>query len=301
MVEASRSIPTLSNFSLPPSLKDLWSAILVPRPPSVLPPQLAPPTIRSILQDTGLPGDGVTADRRPALLGTAPSRAVVEIFRNTEWIGRTTAAADGSWRFTTAKPLADGAYTFTARATQACYRPSQFSKAFVVQVDTTPPAAPLLSLTLSSDTGLIGDSQTQLQRVVLKGTTEARATVALQGQGRQVRASSDGSFTFWDVPLKPGVNVFTVKTTDLAGNTTTSCLRLTRLPQAEPAPDPVLSWHQTLLEAIRVDRLAPTTATRAMAMESLAVFDTLAAIDGTPGYLVRLPAPSGIHPGLAAG
>jgi hypothetical protein len=297
---ATRSLPTLFSLPQPTSRNDRWRGVLASHPPALPPPQLTAPTIRSLLPDTGRPGDGVTADRRPVLLGTAPSRSVVELFRNTEWIGRTTVAADGSWRFTPAKPLADGAYTFTAKATKASFTPSLFSGGFVVQVDTTPPAVPLLSLTLSSDTGPIGDGKTQLRRVVLKGTTEAGASVALQGQTRQARAASDGSFTFWDVPLKPGVNAFRVKVTDRAGNTTTCSFRISRLPQAEPAPDPVLTWHQTLLEAIRVDQLAPTTATRAMAMESLAVLDTLAAIDGTPGYQVRLPAPSGINPGLAA-
>ena len=170
----------------------------------------------------------------------------MEIYCKSTLIGRTLAAANGSWRFSPSSPLADGDYTIAAKATKADFTPSLLSQIFKLKIDTTPPAPALVSLTLSSDTGPIGDGQTQLQRVVLKGTTEAGATVALQGRARQARATSDGSFTFWDVPLKPGVNVFKVKVTDLAGNSTITSLRLNRLPQGETGPDPVMSWHQTV-------------------------------------------------------
>lgn len=290
----------LPYFLSSPTRRHSSLQLIAQQPRAVPLPELAAPSILALEKNTGIEGDGITSDPRPALLGTAPPKSIVEIYCKSTLIGRTLAAANGSWRFSPSSPLADGDYTIAAKATKADFTPSLLSQIFKLKIDTTPPAPALVSLTLSSDTGPIGDGQTQLQRVVLKGTTEAGATVALQGRARQARATSDGSFTFWDVPLKPGVNVFKVKVTDLAGNSTITSLRLNRLPQGETGPDPVMSWHQTVLEAIRVGRLAPTLATRAMAMESLAVYDTLAAIDGTPGYLVRLQAPSGLNPGLAA-
>ncbi len=51
-------------------------------------------------------------------------------------------------------------------------------------------------------------------------------------------------------------------------------------------------WNQLALAAIKKDASTPEFASRALAMESLAVFDVVSAIDGTPGYLVNMSAPS---------
>jgi hypothetical protein len=46
------------------------------------------------------------------------------------------------------------------------------------------------------------------------------------------------------------------------------------------------------LQAIKTDASMPTFASRALAMESLAVFDAVSAVDGTPGYLLNMTAPA---------
>jgi hypothetical protein len=53
----------------------------------------------------------------------------------------------------------------------------------------------------------------------------------------------------------------------------------------------VLEWNQHALDAIQVTAATPPYASQALALESLAVFDVLNAIRGTPGYLVDLDAP----------
>jgi hypothetical protein len=58
--------------------------------------------------------------------------------------------------------------------------------------------------------------------------------------------------------------------------------------------DTVLSWNQYALEAIQASGSTPLYASRALAMESIAVFDVLKAIDNTPAYLVDINAPAAI-------
>src|SRR4029434_10529270 len=75
------------------------------------------------------------------------------------------------------------------------------------------------------------------------------------------------------------------------------------------APDPVpatgppneaLVWNEIMLQAIALTVMPPPFATRAMAIESLAVFNAVSAIEGTPGYLVSLTAPEGASAAAAA-
>ena len=73
---------------------------------------------------------------------------------------------------------------------------------------------------------------------------------------------------------------------------------LTRLTTTQQA-DAVLTWHQVMLDAIQQDATAPPVASRGLAMVSLAIYDTLNAIDGTPGYYVSLAAQAGTNPDAA--
>src|SRR5688572_97150 len=73
----------------------------------------------------------------------------------------------------------------------------------------------------------------------------------------------------------------------------------------DPAPDPgppneAIVWNEIMLQAIALSGFGPPPATRAMAIESLAVFNAVSAIEGTPGYLVSLTAPEGASAVAAA-
>ena len=59
--------------------------------------------------------------------------------------------------------------------------------------------------------------------------------------------------------------------------------------------DPVLAWNQRTLDAIQADAASPLLATRALAMESIAVFGVLSAMDGVAGR----GAPDGISAAAA--
>ena len=51
----------------------------------------------------------------------------------------------------------------------------------------------------------------------------------------------------------------------------------------------ILDWVHITLETIKTDKMAPPIASRALAMESIAVFDSISAVLGTRGYLVQHP------------
>ena len=53
----------------------------------------------------------------------------------------------------------------------------------------------------------------------------------------------------------------------------------------------MLDWNQQALDAIQATAATPPFASRALALESIAVFDVLNAIHHRPGYLVDLDAP----------
>ena len=66
------------------------------------------------------------------------------------------------------------------------------------------------------------------------------------------------------------------------------------------SPNEAINWNEIMLQAIALSGSGPPFATRAMAIESLAVFNALSAIEGTPGYLVSLTAPAGASAVAAA-
>lgn len=65
-------------------------------------------------------------------------------------------------------------------------------------------------------------------------------------------------------------------------------------PAAPPVSDPVLYWNDQTNRAIQVTNTDPFKATRDLAMESLAVLDTVRSLSGKAAFLVRLPPPTGI-------
>lgn len=78
-----------------------------------------------------------------------------------------------------------------------------------------------MRLDAATDTagGGIGDNnRTILDVVTLEGTTDSGSTVTLVGTAFTTTADASGNFSFTGVPLALGVNAFTVRATDLSGN-----------------------------------------------------------------------------------
>jgi|CXWL01.1.fsa_nt_gi hypothetical protein len=193
--------------------------------------------------------------------------------------------------------LADGAHTLHLRATDARGNVATIDR--TLTLDTAAPLTPIFDLSLTSDTDTLGDQQTTAGIVTLKGLTDPTTPIQLVGPGTSTLSSGTGTFQLPDLTLAVGDNAFTLRASDVAGNTSDFNRVITRL--AAPAQvDVVLTWNQTMLEAIRLDATPPPIASRGMAMVSLAMYDTINAIEGTPGYYVSLPAQAGTNADAAA-
>lgn len=191
--------------------------------------------------------------------------------------------------------LAQGAHTLTLETVDAAG--NRASAALAFSLDTLAPAS--ASADLGRVDRLDGDaSRTSAARVILTGTGEPGSTVQLMGQGLRTVVGADGSFTLADVSLEMGDNALRLVFTDAAGNERTLERTLTRA--AAPARDPVLDWIGIGLATIQRDATDPPLAMRVMAIQSIAVYDALAAIQGTPAYLVGFAAEPGSSADAAA-
>ncbi|HEY1376130.1 MAG TPA: Ig-like domain-containing protein [Gemmataceae bacterium] len=193
----------------------------------------AAPVVTGLSQasDSGTQGDGVTNVASPTVVGTAEAGAKVQVVAagssgNTT-LGTPTADTNGNWSVTPTTPLTDGTYTVTAIATDAAGNTGPASAGFSLTIDTTPPAAPVVTgLSPASDSGTPGDGITNVASPTIVGTAEAGATVqviAAGGPGTTplgtVTADAGGNWTVTPTtPLADGTHIVTATATDAAAN-----------------------------------------------------------------------------------
>src|SRR5262249_43241253 len=132
----------LNNTTAP---TDAFAVTVDTAPPSA-------PTINAVATNSGATDDQLTNDQSPTLSGNAEAGSTVEVFRDGNSIGTTTADADGHWSLASGT-LGDGSYQFTATATDAAGNTSGESDAFTVAIDATAPGTPTI-------TGVTDDSGT---------------------------------------------------------------------------------------------------------------------------------------------
>jgi hypothetical protein len=210
------------------------------------------------------------------------------------------ATADAAGHFSIPVALGEGLNTLRVRAALRYDRQAFDSNSVTLDTHLTTPA---FDLSLGSDTGAGGDHITSAGNVTLVGHTDPGETVTLEKGGATVAtalASNTGTFQFAGVPLALGANPLTARVEDVAGNVRTFDLTLTRVAPDPNRQDVTLRWEQATLDAIRLDATAPPVASRALAMVSTAVFDAVSAVEGTPGYLVKLTPPTGASAEAAA-
>ena len=249
------------------------------------------PSIISFSPDTGILGDHLTSNGTLVLSGQSDPGSTVELFRDSVSVGTALADINGQWSLSLPDQTSEGSHSFTAIASAGGLSSNQ-SSAFNITVDLTAPAAPQFDLASPDIFGLPQNHETQASRVTLVGVTDPGAIVELAATGVKTVAANDGTFRFVDVDLALGNNAVTVNTYDAAANSSASTLDIVRS-QSTTSSNSVLDWNAITLNSIKADASAPTYASRALAMESLAVYDTLNAISGTSGYLVSFKAPVG--------
>ncbi len=143
--------------------------------------------------------------------------------------------ASGNFTETTTLPLdhsADGAHTLQFQATDKAGNVSGLTPV-TFTLDTTPPAVSF-DLDPSTDSAPVGDQQTTFSTVILTGQTEPFDPVTLVETGATTTADASGKFSFANVPLMVGANLFHVQATDKAGNVSVAANTFTLI--QSPAP-----------------------------------------------------------------
>jgi hypothetical protein len=150
-------------------------------------------------------------------------------------------------------------------------------------LDTSSSGITALRLSAGSDTGAAGDDITDSAQVLLTGASDSGAALTLSAA--TVLAGAGGVFQKPNVDLSNGDNAFTLMASHSADNTAPPNLTVTG--QGTHTADVALQWNQQALEPIRLTVTDPSPAARALTMVSLAQYETPAAIDGTPAYLIH--------------
>ncbi|MCT4711326.1 Ig-like domain-containing protein [Enterobacteriaceae bacterium H11S18] len=178
---------------------------------------------------TGNLKDGaLTDDAHPALSGHAEAGTTVNIYDNGALLGSTTAAADGSWAFTPANALNDGAHALTVTAANAVGEstPAEFS----ITVDTviSKPVLDTVTDNQGLEQGVVENGGlTDDSRPVLTGHAEAGSRVDIHVFGpngkqlyyQSVTADADGSWTYQPKAFTThGTYSFGISGVDQAGN-----------------------------------------------------------------------------------
>ncbi|PGH56145.1 hypothetical protein CRT60_14330 [Azospirillum palustre] len=165
--------------------------------------------------------DGLTNLVSPTVAGTAAAGSTVTLYDGAVVLGAATANGQGNWEIATSG-LAVGAHTLMARAVDAAGNTSLPSTAFTVTVDTSASAPTGLALASASDTGVTGDSRTNLTTPSVTGTAEASSIILLYEGNTllgQATAGADGSWTVASSALTGDIHTLTARAVDPAGNT----------------------------------------------------------------------------------
>ena len=133
---------------------------------------------------------------------------------------------DGNWSLADATSLVDGAYEFTARATDGAGNQGLLSAAFEVTIDATAPGAPtFVSVTddVAPVIGLVADNGSSNDPTLsIDGTAEPGSTVTVYDtDGTTVVGTglaTGGAGPIITSPLSEGAHTLTLKATDAAGN-----------------------------------------------------------------------------------
>ncbi|MDC0714124.1 Ig-like domain-containing protein [Stigmatella sp. ncwal1] len=162
------------------------------------------------------PANGaLLSDTTPTYSGTAEAGVSVTVIVDGITVGTTTASASGAWSFTPSAPLLDGSHSVKATATDAVGNTSPESNTNIFIIDTTAPAAPVVTTPANGAT-LTDNTPTY------SGTAEAGATVTVIVDGSAVgsaTANTSGAWSFTPtVPLPDGSHTVKATSVDAAGN-----------------------------------------------------------------------------------
>jgi len=179
----------------------------------------------------------ITNDNTPPITGTGEPGDTVNVTIDGTVVGTTTVQPDGTWTFTPTTPLADGSHTVSATQTDVAGNTSPASTPVTFTVDTTAPAAPVITAPANGST-------TTDNTPPITGTGEPGATVSVTVDGTNIGTAlvqPDGSWTLTPaIPLSNGPHTVTATQTDSAGNTSPASTPVT-FTVAAPVVAPVIT------------------------------------------------------------
>ncbi|KAA5946483.1 hypothetical protein F1543_06580 [Enterobacter cloacae] len=178
---------------------------------------------------TGTLSNGdTTDDATPTISGKAEPGSVVHIYVNGQENGTAVADANGNWTYTTGS-LADGEYTFTARAEDSAGNLGAENAGVTVTLDTS--SVPVTIVRVMDDKGSVtgelkANDVTDDARPEFSGKAKAGSTVTIMDGNvvlGSVKADASGNWVFTPTSdLGDGVHNITATAKDLTGNEDTS-------------------------------------------------------------------------------
>jgi hypothetical protein len=240
------------------------------------PPVLLGPSAHSLL-----------ANSRPVFTGTAEPGAEVTLIVNGQVLGVSLASVVGRFTFSPNSPLSDGQHTVAAQAKDVVGHVSQPSNPVTFATDTQAPGTP--QVRFPADHSSSADTTP-----TLSGAAEPKSTVTVRCDevtlGTTV-TDALGAFAFTSPePLREGVHLFTVTTSDAAGNVSraSAVLRLTIDTKAPAAPVIRTPAPRALVETAtpRFEGQAEPNAVLRIRVDGLRLGETTANDSGDWSFLV---------------
>ena len=242
-----------------------------------------------------VPRQGVTNDATPTFKGKGEPGATIAVSDNGQPVGTTTVDAQGNWSLTPTTPLADGAHSVTATATDPAGNKSGPTTAYPFTVDTSALTDPVITKAtddVDPQQGIVASGgATNDTKPLLEGTAPANVTVevfAKNGAGNPVSlgttvADGSGHWAFTPATALPeGSYDFTAQATNAAGTkslvSAPYALVIDTTAPGAPAittvTDDVGSKQGTVADKAATDDTTPTiVGTGAKAGDSIKVFD----------------------------
>jgi len=159
----------------------------------------------------------------------------------------------------------------TVRATDRAGNATTVDVPFTL--DSPAPSVLSLNLAAAADTAPVGDRETTAETVTLTGLTDPNAIVFLVETGETATAGATGRFSFADVPLSAGPNVFHARVSDGLNNTRETTLTVTRL-DAPAAPITLTEGTNFATEQAVPVVSEQTGGSRTLSFDVSAAFDT---------------------------
>jgi large repetitive protein len=136
----------------------------------------------SVASDSGVAGDGITNVTDPTFTGLAQAGSTVSVRIDGMPAGAALANAAGVWSVTPTAALTSGNHTVTTAAVDVAGNTSAVTS-FALNIDTTPPPAPTVGLSVASDSGIAGDGITNVTDPTFTGLAQAGSTVSVRIEG----------------------------------------------------------------------------------------------------------------------